>query len=96
MGGTSSPLCWNTVYDPIIAIVATVIGIGVPTYVDDAAALVTGPAQTVLVCILLLAAGHAAGLLAEVHTCAWVEGPPVPREIKAVLAAFSRHFFTLS
>ena len=63
-----------------------------PTYVDDAAGLTTGPVHTIMSCTLLLAAGHCAGLQADTHSCAWLEGPPVPAAARTVLAPFPMTF----
>eukprot|EP00969_Alexandrium_andersonii_P184981 8172136-Alexandrium_andersonii.AAC.1 len=56
-------------YDPIIVGVAQGTGSANPTFVDDMSAEVEGPAQTMAVALLLLAASHVAGLHVETHTC---------------------------
>ena len=80
MGGTASPLGWNMSYDPIVWVLRTTISICCPTYVDDLAALTTGPSQTFRAQFLLLVAGHAAGLRVLTHRCQWllIHDPHLP------------------
>ena len=47
MGGTASPLSWGVAYDPIVEGMFRAIGVEAPTYVDDLAGLINGPAQAV-------------------------------------------------
>ena len=68
MGGTAAPLAWNLGYDPIVCVLAFVLGIRCPTYVDDLAALVRGPRQMFRAQILLLWLSRAAGLRVDTHT----------------------------
>ena len=44
-------------------------GVRPPTYVDDLSALVWGPEHGLAVEIFVMAAGHAAGLRVDAHTC---------------------------
>eukprot|EP00974_Lingulodinium_polyedra_P102617 9937120-Lingulodinium_polyedra.AAC.1 len=60
MGGPPSALMWNMGYDPIVG----------GTYVDDIVGFHRGPRRALRMQSLLLAALHAAGLLAvATHTC---------------------------
>ena len=87
MGGTSSPFCWALAYDPIIEGTATTNGIQVPTYVDDSGLQTVGPEQTVRAEVFLLAAGHAAGLLAEGSPGTWLEHDCLHDGARAALAS---------
>ena len=78
MGGPHSPLCWAIGYDPIVEGLEKAVACDTPTYVDDLAANTTGPTQTSRAAWCLLAAGHAAGLQADTHTCKWLQGPTSP------------------
>ena len=86
MGGTASPFCWVLAYDPIVAGLHVATGAQDPTFVDDLAALVWGARQAVRAMLFLLAAGHAAGLLAEGHMCAWVECTGLSPAARSALA----------
>eukprot|EP00969_Alexandrium_andersonii_P118817 5253569-Alexandrium_andersonii.AAC.1 len=66
-------------YDPIITAVAQGTGSSNPTFADDMSAEVQGPAQTLAVALLLVAARHAAGLHVETHTCYGVRVHAVER-----------------
>ena len=70
MGGTASALFWVMGYDPLVYIVAMVLGRRCPTYVDDMSALLRGPHNVAVGQLLLLGASHAAGLHVEGHWCA--------------------------
>ncbi len=74
MGGPASPLAWAAAYDPIIETVATTLAAPCPTFVDDLAACVNGPAQTAAVQLLLMSASKCAGLVIAGHGCStlWV------------------------
>ena len=67
--GTQSPFLWFFGYDPIIFAVHEATGVKPPTYVDDLSALVWGPEQALAVEIFVMAAGHAAGLRIDAHSC---------------------------
>ena len=69
MGNTPSPFLWRFGYDPIIFAVHEATGVKPPTYVDDLSALVWGPEQTLAVEIIVMAAGHAAGVRIDAHSC---------------------------
>ena len=69
MGNTPSPFPWCLGYDPIIFAVHEATGAKPPTYVDDLSALVWGPEQALAVQIFVMAAGHAAGLRIDAHSC---------------------------
>ena len=73
MGGPASPLTWNIGYDPIVAGLAAAVRIPDPTYVDDLAAFVVGPAQAVRALIFLVFASWAAGLHIAMHDCCYVQ-----------------------
>ena len=73
MGGTASILIWNMGYDPVFTAVEIATNTRVPSYVDDGAILARGPVQVVAASIVLIIAGHCAGLLAEAHCCCWLE-----------------------
>ena len=73
MGGTASILIWNIGYDPVFTAIEVATGTRVPSYVDDGAILARGPRQVVAASIVLIIAGHCAGLLAEAHGCRWPE-----------------------
>eukprot|EP00972_Heterocapsa_arctica_P063049 9302402-Heterocapsa_arctica.AAC.1 len=62
IGGPASPFLWCLGYDPIIFALEQATGTEPPTYVDDLAGLVWGPAHALRAEIFLLAAGHLAGL----------------------------------
>ena len=69
MGGTASPLSWGMAYDPIVEGMFRALGIEAPTYVDDLAGLINGPAQAIRACYYLIWASWAAGLEVSTHTC---------------------------
>ncbi|MFM7986811.1 MAG: reverse transcriptase domain-containing protein, partial [Candidatus Fonsibacter sp.] len=73
MGGTASALLWTVCYDPVLVFIERAAGVVANAYVDDCAVLTRGPGQTLSAYILLLAAGHCAGLLSEGHYCTWLE-----------------------
>ena len=56
-------------WDPIIFAVHGATGVKPPTYVADLSALVRGPEQALAVEVFLMAAGHAAGLRIDAHSC---------------------------
>ena len=69
MGSTPSPFFWCLGYDPIIFAVIEATGVKPPTYVDDLFVLVCRPEQALAVEIFVMAAGHAAGLRIDAHSC---------------------------
>ena len=69
MGGTASPLSWGIAYDPIVEGMFRAIGVEAPTYVDDLAGLINGPAQAMRASYYLIWASWAAGLEVSTHTC---------------------------
>jgi len=88
MGGTASLLLWNMAYDPILFGMQAAVGVEVPTFVDDLAALVRGPRQAALAQLFLWAAGHCAGLLMEGHACGALEVPVCYLDVRKALEAF--------
>ena len=88
MGGPASMLLWNIGYDPIVE------AVGGPTFVDDLAALTTGPTATLRAQFFLLAAGLAAGLRVAAHTCEALIvrniAPGVARACRALPAQWTR------
>eukprot|EP00972_Heterocapsa_arctica_P065926 9727153-Heterocapsa_arctica.AAC.1 len=75
MGGPASPFLWCLAYDPIIYALEEATNTPAPTYVDDLAGLVWGPAHALRAELFLLAAGHLAGLAIDVHTCSELIAP---------------------
>ena len=73
MGGPASPLTWNIGYDPVVHGLAVAVRAPTPTYVDDLAALVSGPSQAVRALIFLVFASWAAGLAIASHDCCYVQ-----------------------
>ena len=69
MGGTASPLSWGIAYDPIVEGLFRATGVEAPTYVDDLAGLINGPAQAMRASYYLIWASWAAGLQVTTHTC---------------------------
>ena len=72
MGGTASVLLWNMGYDPVFTVVELATLVEIPSYVDDGEMLAYGPKQVVAASVMLLVAGHCAGLVAEAHSCRWL------------------------
>eukprot|EP00972_Heterocapsa_arctica_P095344 14061691-Heterocapsa_arctica.AAC.1 len=75
MGGPASPFLWCLGYDPIIFALEQATSTEPPTYVDDLAGLVWGPAHALRAELFLLAAGHLAGLVVDTHTCSSLSAP---------------------
>eukprot|EP00969_Alexandrium_andersonii_P017058 746799-Alexandrium_andersonii.AAC.1 len=75
-------------YDPAIEGVAEGTGTANPTYDDDLASELQGAAQALAAALLLVAAGHAAGLQVDTHQCtaALVDAPA--RAVRCALRAF--------
>ena len=69
MGGAASPSSWGIAYDPIVEGMFRAIGVEAPTYVDDLAGLINGPAQAMRASYYLIWASWAAGLEVSTHTC---------------------------
>ena len=86
MGGTASPLGWGMAFDPVVEIVGTTVGVRRPTYVDDMMCLTDGAERTVKAFVVLLFAGHAAGLLVRVHACRWLRIETPTPSVRALLA----------
>lgn len=59
-----------------------------PTFVDDLCGHTVGPTQTFRLLLFILAAGHAAGLITDVHTCTWLEGNSGFVAVRAILEPF--------
>ena len=92
MGGPASPFTWNLTYDPIIHVLAKALGIDCPTFVDDLAGNCRSPGELFLLQILLIVVCRPAGLLAETHSCAWLElQEPHPR-VREVLSRLPLHY----
>ena len=53
MGGIASPLSWGMACDPIVEGMFCALGTEAPTYVDDLAGLINGPAQAIRTSMLL-------------------------------------------
>ena len=85
MGGTASLLLWTISYDAIVYGMWAAVGAASPTFVDDLAALVTGPKQAARALLFLLAAGHCAGLLTENHRCGHVSVRGLTDEVRRLL-----------
>ena len=75
-------------YDPVFTAIAVATGTRVPSYVDDGAILARGPRQVVAASIVLIIAGHCAGLLAEAHGCRWLESRGESSAAAAAAACF--------
>jgi len=75
-------------------VVATALNAACPTYVDDTAAEIVGPAMASLGQYLLIAAGHAAGLLVLAHSCVRVRLGEDTAAARAFLINFPARFFT--
>ena len=82
-----STFLWCLGYDPIISAVFEATGVKPPTYVDDLSALVWGPEQALAVEIFIMAAGHAAGLQIDAHTCSSFHADSGIDEAKRILRA---------
>ena len=87
MGNTPSPFLWCLAYDPIIFAVHEATGVRPPTYVDDLSALVWGPGQALAVEVFIMAAGLAAGLRVDAHTCTTFHASSGIGAAKAILGA---------
>ena len=87
MGNTPSPFLWCLGYDPIISAVFEATGVKPPTYVDDLSALVWGLEQALAIETFITAAGHAAGLQIDAHTCSSIHAHSGIDEAKRILRA---------
>ena len=88
MGGPQSPFLWNLAYDPIVDGLADAVLARTPTYVDDLCGLTHGPAHTLRMLLFLIVAGHAAGLVTDVHTCSQLFAKSGRRRAAALLVSF--------
>ena len=88
MGGTASVLLWNMGYDPVSTAVELATAVEIPSYVDDGEMLAYGPKQVVAASVMLLVAGHCAGLVAEAHNCKWLATRGVHLRALALAAIF--------
>ena len=92
MGGPASPFLWCLAYDPIIFALELATGTEPPTYVDDLAGLVWGPAHAMRAQLYLIAAGHLAGLKIDAHHCSVLHAPWGRAEASRILACFPMTF----
>ena len=86
MGGAASVLIWTIGYDPVFTAVEVATCTCVPSYVDDGEILAHGPCQVVAASVMLLVAGHCAGLLAEAHACRWLEARGLHCQVMATVS----------
>ena len=86
MGGPASPFLWAIGFDPILHFLCAVLQCDSPTYVDDLAALIRGPAQLLLAQVSLLALSKLAGLNIRGASPSWLASPSHNSLIQHILA----------
>ena len=87
MGGPASSFFWCVGLDPILAVLQKEARAITPTYVDDIAGMVWGPAHMFLLQLLLVALSHQLGLRTDTHTCCDLWAPNY-EEVARLLRTF--------